>query len=698
MTSLKGRDFATLCHNSRLIHNSSRISRGRSFEALDDFTRANKLPDIKAASDIEDPFVAAFWAQKNALPPVLQHPWQSLLSGFADRKGKVEAIQKNLEALGLNVTPLDGNTDPDDSVQLVFLDYILDEIEAEGAPERSQLYAKRLSQRGAKSPFVVLMSDRPGAVEHEQSFRDVTGQLGGTFAFLPKQDGVDPDTLYFRLGSWGIGHPAHTNIQVFVNATLDAAEEAMLAFRAAIKKLTVQDFAFLQRISLDRDGQPLGDYMVELFGAVFSFEYRNNPQVQAARKSLDKLRFPQHLPFSKALTKQLAEVYRCALTEPGIGPVGPHPWEDVKIVSASYGSGIPETTTAPPAEIPTAVEAEKPAAEISAPEPSAPAETISSAASTAPSTLMLALGDIFARDDAPAGVRMLISPACDLQFSIAPAKRKWNPDLPVYLIPGVLKSLHDPTDRRFKRTELFYHKGQSSRIEWDHTRVESIRLGTFQSAFLNDGFTRIARLNMNHALEIQRAWTAHLDRVGSPVPPPLYELADLRVYLRNDGEWESLGEAIHDGAVIFWRQKSEDKVEKTYVLTHEGLVALQSNLSAAAVRFRQLSESVDANSPNGEKTRDRLQKKAEKAEKGSADVRWRLRLLEEDNKLPDKGGSGLVGDSWICFEVNEGEHPKPKDVENAAILIDICRAASAAVGSASDVPAQEAAVDCIPCS
>jgi hypothetical protein len=311
---------------------------------------------------------------------------------------------------------------------------------------------------------------------------------------------------------------------------------------------------------------------------------------------------------------------------------------------------------------------------------------------------MLSLGDIFARDDARAGVRMLISPACDLQFSIAPAKRKWNPDLPVYLVPGVLKSLHDPTDRRFKRTELFYHKGQSSRIEWDHTRVESVRLGEFQSKVLDDGFGRIARLNMNHALEVQRAWTAHLDRVGLPVPPPLYELADLRVYLRNDGEWESLSEPIQDGAVIFWRQKSEDKVEKTYVLTHDGLVALQSVLAAAAVRFRQLAETVSADLPNVEKTRDRLRKKAEKADKGAADVRWRLRLLEEDNKLPEKGGSGLVGDSWICFEVNEGQAPKSSDVEHAAILIDICRAASPATQSAADDVAQEVAITCTPCS
>ena len=164
---------------------------------------------------------------------------------------------------------------------------------------------------------------------------------------------------------------------------------------AEVKSLTFDDYAFIQSLSLEEEGHPLGDYMLSLFGSLLvNSILEDNDALASNRAVLNKMSFTSFVPSQRAPSNHLAKIYNLSITEPMRDQSVIHPLE----CSTDNDDWLPR----------------------------------------------LRLGDIWIKDS-KSEVYMVANPDCDLAFGPG-GRRKIDKDLSVLLIPGRLVSLdHNPT-------------------------------------------------------------------------------------------------------------------------------------------------------------------------------------------------------------------------------------------------------------
>ena len=418
------------------------------------------------------------------------------------------------------------------NVRLVFLDYNLEEEEAGKSvligDRRSVRIAKMLLLRGASAPFLVLYSSKIGDTDAEE-FRLETGYLRGTFLFISKNDAINLAHLCDKLGGSCVENPDLGKLQYFFLCLQGRLKEVTSAIEKDVMQLDVQDYAFLQRMALQEDGAPLGDYLLSLFGNVLSYNLRDGEKVLAAQHELDKLYFGErHLPFSSQPSMPVKKLYKACLTEPGVGKMKPHSQAENGKLEDAKG----HLYSAPP---------------------------------------LLMLGDIFAVSQSKP-VYAVMNPACDLQYS--PKNKKRQPDLAmtVYLLCGRLETLDSPlTPKTQKRLEMLEFKNKYWRVRWYRDEVMAIPLGKMQNWKRTTGYDRIARLSSIQALSLQNFWAGNLTRVGLPVSLPFYDSCVISVYFPNkdnNGWRKKTGDSQGQAIVVRHPKSSTEPIH--FTLTWEG--------------------------------------------------------------------------------------------------------------------------------
>ena len=633
--------------------------------------------EIRVAGDVSVATAQALWDQFDGLPPVLKDHVKQLLSVFLERKRELDIICAHLERLGLRLLRLgDPQRDPDklppDSVRLVFLDYSLTPGVGR-VSEASEWCASELRQRREKRPFLILLSNQIDARAQETRFREQTKQLSGTFAFLGKDEATVEESFYLQLATWGIGNPARQRIQEFVDAVTFSMEETVSAFTGNLRELTVQDYSVVQRICLEEDGQPLGEYMLELFTGVLSHEFRKNSQIQETRKALDQLSFEHVLAASTPPRLELATMYRRALTEPVFGDVGPHPRDEVQqdapIAVPKAGSQTRQTKLARWAQRFFGRAGPRTSKDIVE-------KVVGADATDRFLPPLLGLGDIFLKS-VKDPIFMVINAACDLSFSPTSKGRLADPDQPIFLIPGTMTPLRDARQLAGKEvTELFEHENSSYRILWDYRHVRAVPLREVRTELVNKDYHRIARLTLPYALKIQRSWTSHLDRIGLPAMPPMFEDAAVNVWAHDENNrWVKLA-SIDQGALLM-RRRTGSGYEDLCVLTLSG----ESEVHSAFIKASALSErrvkqgEEDAAKARNEDEKTGRKKKVklfaaarDKFRRLSDDMSFRLRLIETPIKLK------IHDLTWIeqdFFAVYFPAGSKPSFDKNAHFVIDV---------------------------
>lgn len=530
------------------------------FERAADNEAINYLQEtfgVYSTSDVSISTAQALWDKFRDLPPSVQPFAEELLGEFLRRRKDVETICEHLISLNLDVKTMgDPGRDPDklpQSAQLVFLDYSLTPGRGTTS-EASEWCAMELSKRDEKRPFLVLFSDNQDAPAQETRFRRDNQKLGGTFAFVTKEAAKNVDTLCLYLATWGVGNPARRSIQKFVDAVTLSMDATIHVFNEALRELTVQDYSVIQRICLSEDGQPLGEYMLDLFTGLLSHNFQKTSQIQDARKALDELVFGKIIVSSTPPSTQLARIYRMALTQPVVGDVTPHPHTLVNSESVGQRGHVVEVAVA--------------------------GEDVAQALPP-----LLGLGDMFLKNAAET-VLLVVNAACDLSFSPLSKNRQVDLDQPIYLVPGKMVSLRDNRSLAGKEvTEIFEHDDGVYKIIWDYQHAKTVRLQDFRSMITKDGYHRVARLALPYALKIQRSWTAHLDRVGLPTPPAMSEEVDVDVWARNAfNRWERISQ-IPRGALLV-RHRRSTGYENFVLLTFTG----EAHLHEAVVKSTTMAE------------------------------------------------------------------------------------------------------------
>jgi hypothetical protein len=298
----------------------------------------------------------------------------------------------------------------------------------------------------------------------------------------------------------------------------------------------------------------------------------------------------------------LAELYRFALTEPGVDEVGPH-------------------------------RRSKPDA----------------------GDVYLRLGDMFFKKDSR-DVVIVLSAACDLAYAPEEA-RAFPTDRFVLFEYGELQPIGEEPREAAMRTELFILDGQIFRILWDHRQAVWKEYGQSRAWLGSEGYKRRARLALPYALELQKSFANHITRIGMPVTPPMLGRGDVEIYCEGkDGNWERI-DTVGDGAQVVRRKKSEGTDQEMFVLLIDCIGRIITSLKHVQARLagRQtalnnelaaLPPAVDAPS---KKARQPVEGKLKGLETEMAKLtslmqtysRW-LPMVETPQPLPPVGGKSEI--------------------------------------------------------
>lgn len=442
---------------------------------FDEFSKAGF--EVSDANDIDDNIVKWLWDEKESATPIGDLVNRYLSPTIDEKKIVLNIFCELLEKeLSVKITKLDSKkpftcTD----AKIIFIDYYLGANFEYDSVKNSINIAKNIYDKYANytnKPLIVLMSSQDINDELRASFRDESGLLGGMFEFISKKDIADRNKIILKLGAIAQSLPLSCQIQHFVEAIEKGMKDASLKFIKGIKRLGLEDYVYIQKLSLQEDGHPLGDYMLWLYSAYFGhLLFEENVEIKNRQKELDKLTFNQLTPCQKKPTLYLAEIYKSALFSKS-DDVGDHP-------RTPAGS----------------------------------------------KNIYLNLGDLFIKDHENE-VLMVINAQCDLAFA-PDGKRLFKPNRTILLIQGKLHPLSDKivndADKNKIRTELFEYEGKAYKILWDTKSVISQTYGKIRSWLKYTKYKRVSCLRLPFALEVQHAFASDLTRVGMPVSPPIYK-------------------------------------------------------------------------------------------------------------------------------------------------------------------------------
>lgn len=495
--------------------------------------------EINSEADIDDELLQKLWDSRDSLNSLKDSVNNTLFSNILTKQNPLNQICAHLEnELGLK--PVLKGSDVEvselEEASIVFIDYYLgaeNQASVENAIEIAKNIYKEFSKN--KMPLIVLMSSKPEVGQNEEEFRNRSGLLKGMFYFVPKKELENKDNLSLNICSWAKTLPVAVDIQHFINTLEESFEDVKEKFIFGIKSLGLDDYAFIQNLSLQEDGQPLGDYMNWLFNSYYGhLLFEAHAPMAAQIKVVDGLYGLKIPPADTVPSKSLRKIYESALFNVNVEDIGDHPS--------------------------VAGEAQNPLANLP----------------------YVHLGDLLTKDETTE-VFMIINAECDLAFG---PKRLCRPDDVILLISGKLSSPTKISEQSEKiRTEFFEFNGNPYRIIWDIRKILSKKRLEIKKLLEEDGYERKAQMRLPFALEIQRAFASNLTRVGLPVAPPIHHPVKLQVLGKDGNTLTNLTEV--EGDAGFWiATKSNNNLKFLFFFT----VAFGHNLRMAIDTFSKAFE------------------------------------------------------------------------------------------------------------
>jgi hypothetical protein len=467
---------------------------------------------FESPADINDAALERLFATRSSAPAIDEI--LRSLDGIQEGKRKdLQILESLCGRLQCNLALLGPSEDlPQENLpDLIFLDYLLDPRSADHSLPLAREIGNKIKSAysGTHKPFVVLMSSLNEIKPEMRSlFRETAGLIGGMFHFIPKSEFRNPTMLVLKLAVMIRSIDDGRKIQGFVEALENGILDAVGEFKKKLRSLSVEDYAFMQKISLHGEGQPLGDYLLLLFGTYFGQLVFD--AVPEHRKVLDELSF-EHIPdAADPPSPDFVELYQNVVSEE-VGELGTHP-------------RIPE-------------------------------EGRQQLGEQAPTNAHF--GDLFIKSNGEA--LLVISAECDLAFAPEEtAKRAFDPNLSVLLVPGMMQEQSRPLSSTGAVTQFVRHDNKNWRVLWSPKNVRAEALGNLRK-LKEEQFERRRRLRLPFATEVQKAFTNQIERVGIPVSPPVLRFGRLELcYQDRDGRTgQTRLDAIEAVSIVTSREKTE---------------------------------------------------------------------------------------------------------------------------------------------
>jgi len=437
---------------------------------------------LSKVEDLTDPVLQKLFEERSSAQPLLDH--LPLLFGptFFSTLIDADEIRQNLQNLELQVETYGSDKAPDKTNCKIFLlDYRLGPISqaadslANAVAKAKGIYAQYAENE--EKPVIILMSSEQLQEGQVRQFREASKLLGGMFQYIPKSLLKQQDSLERKLIAVAMSLPLAHVIEALIASVELSIKSSPELFFASMRSLSLEDYVYIQRLSLKEDGQPFGDYLLWLFSSEFHRRIFESEEVIARQKDVDALQSLELPPRQIRPSSELAEMYKSALFRTVGAEIETHP-------QGSAEQDYP----------------------------------------------LLALGDIFINDKQ---LYMVMNPECDLAFSPGSDGRSFPASKSILLIPGTLESIQSPILDSAKgkpHTELFVRNGETFRITWDPKRVLSQTYGGIREWATTNGFRREYRLRLLYALQIQHDFIAEFGRIGKPTAPPIFQPVRLEIY------------------------------------------------------------------------------------------------------------------------------------------------------------------------
>ena len=591
-------------------------------ERDDDLRQQLESFGISAESedDITEEAIAALWSRRRESAPLVEHANRTLFAVAIPGLEVVERIADSLQELGLEVDRVGTDySDPPPVASLVFLDYYLGDPSDPTSSELSALRAREIYNAPGEDedkPFIILMSSLPEVSSQAERFREDSDLLGGLFDFVSKGDLYDPTRFALRVASWTSNMPLRHKIQEFIEILDSTLCDRVREFMKEAKSLTIEDYAFVQALSLQDDGHPLGDYMQWLFSSLLVNKVlEKNGRFTDSKEEINRISADSQPPSQLFPSTQLAEIYSIAIAEQDLGEIERHPRVSSEVTE--------KTSDAEP---------------DSSGEDTSPRET-----STSQERLpMLRLGDLLVHDDGRR-VYMVATPDCDLQYAPDTGRVPEEGEA-VMLVPGELRPLREPIGRSRIQTELYFHDGEQCRIAWERKKIITIPVAEFLDWCSDNGCSRPSRIRLPYAVKIQQEVIAGFSRVGMPVAPPLQDFVPCEVYCEGaDGTWEPLGSELDPGVNVIYT----DQGAPTFVVTPEALNVLLEKLNTLIGMYRRfLQDDLE------ESRKRQLTSKLNRLIQCLEEPENLMSMLEVRRRLPDSGRERQLVDDTIVLHRN----------------------------------------------
>ncbi|MDA7979453.1 MAG: hypothetical protein MPJ50_11875, partial [Pirellulales bacterium] len=297
----------------------------QSAQAAERLSTETRLDDW---TDLTDDVLNYLFDELEGYPAIKRRAEQTIFATKLEKLAPLRRLCSHLESLKVKVTTHSSDVDlSQQSACVIFLDYYLGAADDDSAIEQAKTRIRDIYAHvpeGNEKPFVVLMSSKEIG-EVQRKFCEEAELLLGLLTFTPKKELEVREVLLFHLATWALHLPQRHAIQSFVESLEGSLKLATQMFRKRIRGLGIEDYANIQWLSLQEEGQPLGDYMLWLYKAMLSHLLHDNSGVLAQQQQLDEMTVDTFLPNHAPPSSDLAELYRFAITVPGVGPAGPHP-------------------------------------------------------------------------------------------------------------------------------------------------------------------------------------------------------------------------------------------------------------------------------------------------------------------------------------------------------------------------------------
>lgn len=377
-------------------------------------------------------------------------------------------------ALGLRKVGTDAHRRIDDLVgtQIVFLDYFLGDENPSGVTAAVSVVKKLCTQcakRRKPPPMFVLFSRTNLSQAEVNSLRKRTKIPAWQFRFIPKEHLSRDADIVLRLWELVHGLDGVRGIEKFLagfRKTLDAAREDL---RETLDNLDLSDIAYLDLMKLNAESASLSQYLTWLFGAYLHNAILRDEDYQRVAENLDKVDLSKLPTRHVEPTRQVLDLYRNVLYEPGYRKLG---WDEKQ---RRVGR--------------------------------------------------LQLGEIYvkAKRGGMKDALLVLNNSCDLA---RPAT-----DMTVALLRGQLIERKKAPDlrstRRKTRSDAFGIEGKHYVLDWFLDQSENISHRSVFNWLRREKYELVARMRLENALEIKQLYLTRLDRIGLPIAPPM--LAQLQI-------------------------------------------------------------------------------------------------------------------------------------------------------------------------